>query len=69
MNTDFESIVCKYPLLSIKENKGSRHRIMHSGVSNGSLWIRPRKRDENYRVLISGDVDQLLGYYLGVCRV
>lgn len=42
MIKDVERIVEEYPQLSLKVNVGERHRIMHSAITHGSLWVRPK---------------------------
>ncbi|MCF7989005.1 MAG: hypothetical protein K9M02_01035 [Thiohalocapsa sp.] len=62
MNINIKQAVSTCPLLTVKENVGERHRIMHSGIRRGSLWIQPRRDD--FRVLLSGEVDSVLGGYM-----
>ena len=42
MNNDVKATVEQCPKLQLRLNKGERHRIMHSGIRSGSLWITPR---------------------------
>lgn len=62
VNLNIKSSVAVCPNLSLKLNIGDRHRIMHSRIRKGSLWIRPQT--ERYRVSITGEVDGLLYHYL-----
>jgi len=52
--------VSRYQSLNWQLNKGDRHRIMKAGWS-GSLWVTSRKRTNNYRILITGDLNKNLG--------
>jgi len=62
MNTAIQSAVAKYPTLSLKVNVGKRHRIMHSSISNGSLWVTPRK--QGYHLAVTPVVKDVLGDFL-----
>lgn len=62
MNSDIKAIVDQLPLLSLQVNIGEKHRIMHSGIKLGSLWIEPRVR--GYNVLSTGDAETLLLQFL-----
>lgn len=62
LNSNIKSVVSRYPLLSVQLNVGDRHRIVHSGLQRGSLWIRPRARD--FRVLVTGEAETVLYHYM-----
>jgi hypothetical protein len=62
MNSDIKAVVDHCPLLHFQVNKGERHRIMHSGIRRGSLWITPRT--DCYCVTPTGEVETLMYHYL-----
>ncbi len=64
MNPHINKVIKKYPNLSVKENKGGRHRIMHSSIKNqnGSLWFRPYR--EKYRIYPTGEVISHIAPYI-----
>jgi hypothetical protein len=62
MNKEIESTVAQCQLLKVKENIGARHRISHSGVRSGSLWVTPMVKC--YCVCPTGEVETLLYNYL-----
>ena len=62
MNADIESLVGKYPILTVRLNKGERHRIMRSDIRRGSLWVTPRSNW--YSVCVTGEVEGLMYNFL-----
>ena len=57
MNPRIKSAVNQHPILSIKLNKGMRHRIMKIGIG-GSLWVTPQT--SCFWLVITGEVDSIL---------
>ena len=63
MDEHINSEVKQCLLLTLQVNKGERHRIMHSGVRRGSLWVTPRVN--YYCVALSGkEIEALLYNFL-----
>lgn len=57
MNNVVKATVEQCPKLELQINKGERHRIIHSGIRSGSLWITPRLK--SYCVCPTGEVETL----------
>jgi len=62
MDSDIKAIVEQCPTLRLQVNKGERHRITHSGVRRGSLWVQPRTN--GYCVIPTGEVEALILHFL-----
>lgn len=62
MNKDVKATVAQCSVLEVQVNKGNRHRIMHSGIKAGSLWIIPRIAC--YYVSPTGEVETRLYDFL-----
>ena len=58
MDSNIKSTIEQCSKLRLQVNKGERHRIMHSAVKRGSLWVEPRRR--SYNILPTGEVKSLL---------
>jgi len=63
-----EAAVRKHRNLAFHVNSGNEHCIEIVGRENrGSLWIRPRPRQNNYRVQTTGQAQQLDRYIEELC--
>jgi hypothetical protein len=62
MDKHIEAIVKQIPNLKLQLNLGERHRIMRSGMRQGSLWVTPRKKC--YAVCVTGEAEVLMYNFL-----
>jgi hypothetical protein len=63
-----EAAVEKHPNLAFHVNSGNEHCVEIVGRENrGSLWIRPRPRQDSYRLQTTGQAQQLDRFIENLC--